>query len=167
MQQVSLQTRNCCFLAELNNGVTSQEIVKQLPVDAIVSTWGDEIYFELEVTPSYDTAKLTSELEIGDVAYWPQGRCICVFFGLTPISKAGKPLPASPVVVIGKTKAIPIELRRIKTGDALRVIQVQENVLKPASNTPKAERRLTQAEIDVLVQQLLTEKTKQALGVKG
>ena len=166
MQQVSFQSRNCCFLAELNNGITSQEIVRQLPVDAIVSTWGDEIYFEIEVTPSYDAAQLTSELEIGDVAYWPQGRCICVFFGLTPISKAGKPLPASPVVLIGKTKAISLELRKIKTGDALRVIQVQGNVPKPASNAPRAERKLTQTEIDALVRQLLAEKATQALGNK-
>lgn len=162
MLQVSFQTRNCCFLAEFNNGLTARDIAKHLPLDATVSTWGDEIYFEAGIAASYDDIKLSSGIEVGDVAYWPQGRCICVFFGSTPISKAGKPMPASPVVIIGKTKNISLELRKIKTGDPIRVVQVQENISVPFSNARKPDRRLTQKEIDGLVQQLLAEKANKS-----
>jgi hypothetical protein len=37
-----------------------------------------------------------------DVAYWPEGRAICLFFGLTPISKNDKILAYSPVNIVGK-----------------------------------------------------------------
>ena len=39
-----------------------------------------------------------------DVAYWPTGKAICLFFGPTPIGKEGEIKPYSPVNVIGKIK---------------------------------------------------------------
>ncbi len=163
MQQVSFQTKNCCFVVELNNGLTAREIVKALPLDSAVSTWGDEVYFETNTQALYDDIVLTSEVDVGDVAYWPQGRCICVFFGPTPISKAGKPVPASGVVIVGKTRHSPSELRRIKTGDSVRVVIVGENQPQSSRKALRSDRRLTQTEIDALVQQLLAEKAKQEL----
>ena len=37
-----------------------------------------------------------------DVAYWPEGKALCLFFGPTPISKDGKILAYSPVNIVGK-----------------------------------------------------------------
>jgi hypothetical protein len=37
-----------------------------------------------------------------DVAYWPEGTALCLFYGPTPISKNGKILAYSPVNIIGK-----------------------------------------------------------------
>ena len=39
-----------------------------------------------------------------DVAYWPPGKAICLFFGPTPIGKKDEIRPYSPVNVIGKIK---------------------------------------------------------------
>ena len=36
------------------------------------------------------------------VAYWPEGKAICLFLGPTPISKDGKILAYSPANVVGK-----------------------------------------------------------------
>lgn len=41
-------------------------------------------------------------VDLMDVAYWPQGRAICLFFGPTPISKKGEIKPYSPVNINGK-----------------------------------------------------------------
>ena len=41
-------------------------------------------------------------VELNDVAYWPTGKAICLFFGPTPIGKKGEIKPYSPVNVIGK-----------------------------------------------------------------
>ena len=41
-------------------------------------------------------------MELNDVAYWPTGKAICLFFGPTPIGKKGEIKPYSPVNVIGK-----------------------------------------------------------------
>jgi hypothetical protein len=37
-----------------------------------------------------------------DVAYWPEGNVLCLFYGPTPISKNGKILAYSPVNIISK-----------------------------------------------------------------
>lgn len=162
MPQISFQAKNCCFLAEFNNGLTARDIITRLPIDAAVSVWGDEIYFETGITASCDGAVLSLEVEVGDVAYWPQGRCLCVFFGPTPLSKSEKPQPASPVVVIGKTKSNPLELRKIRAGEPIRVVEVQENVQPVSRGAPNPDKKLSQGEIDVLVRQLLAEKAGKA-----
>ena len=158
MPRISFQTKSCCFLAEFNNSLTARDIITHLPLDAVISTWGDEIYFEAGIIASCDDGALSSEVEAGDVAYWPQGRCICVFFGPTPMSKTERPQPASPVIIIGKTESGPSELRKIKPGDPVSVAQIQENVSTAHQSAPVPDRKLTQKEIDVLVRQLLTEK---------
>jgi hypothetical protein len=43
-----------------------------------------------------------SEVTLLDVAYWTEGKALCLFYGSTPIRKAGKIIPASPVNVVGR-----------------------------------------------------------------
>lgn len=45
---------------------------------------------------------MQSPVELNDVAYWPTGKAICLFYGPTPIGKLGEITPASPVNIIGK-----------------------------------------------------------------
>ena len=157
--QISFQTQGACFFAEFNRGQTANEILKNLPIDSKVSRWGDEIYFETSITAACQDA--TSDVAVGDVAYWPEGRCICVFFGPTPASKADKPVPATPVVIIGKTATSPDELRKIQAGNSIRVMPVQEGPAAPSyDKAAQFERKLNQSEIDVLVQQLLANKAR-------
>ena len=62
------------------------------------------------------------EVVPGDIAYWPQGKCLCVFFGPTPASSDEKPVPASPVVIVGKTDASADSLRAIDGGEEIKVV---------------------------------------------
>ena len=45
-----------------------------------------------------------ARLEVGllEVAFWPEGNALCLFYGPTPISKVGKIVPASPVNIVGR-----------------------------------------------------------------
>ena len=159
--QISFQSQNCCFLAEFNQGLAAKELVRHFPLDSTILKWGDEIYFETGITALAD--KTTLEVDIGDIAYWSEGKCICVFFGATPISKTERPVPASPVVIIGKTTAGPDELKKIRAGDSIKVIQIRQDIYTVYDSYKKytrSEKKLTQNEIDVLVQQLLAEKEK-------
>lgn len=117
--RISLKTAEKTFFAQLNDSQTAKEIVDNLPVESTVSRWGDEIYFELGFKAS--AAGATMDVDIGDVAYWSQGKCLCVFFGPTPASENDKPTPASPVVIVGKTAASADELRQIKMGEKITV----------------------------------------------
>lgn len=88
-------------LDEDNSPKTVQEVLKHLPFDVSLNVWGEEIYSsESPVEMSEENAK--SPVSLNDVAYWPQGKAICLFYGPTPIGKKGEITPASPVNVIGK-----------------------------------------------------------------
>jgi len=117
--QVSFKTDEVNFLVELNDSRTAGEIVEKLPIESTVSTWGDEIYFDIGFKASAEGA--TMEVRVGDVAYWPQGKCLCVFFGPTPASNSQEPVPASPVVVVGKTNSSVQELKAIQLGQKITV----------------------------------------------
>ncbi len=117
--KIVCKTDKFCFQIELNNSFAAEEIQRRLPLEAVVSRWGDEIYFETNISAPADGQ--TMDVKIGDVAYWPEGKCFCVFFGRTEASTTDIPVPASPVVVIGTTMANPAELKEIKAGFAIQV----------------------------------------------
>ncbi len=88
-------------LDETNSPKTVQEFLKHLPFTVDLNVWGEEIYTsESPINVPEENAK--SPVSLNDVAYWPQGKAICLFYGPTPIGKEGEITPASPVNVIGK-----------------------------------------------------------------
>jgi len=88
-------------LDETNSPKTVQEFLKSLPFTVDLNVWGEEIYTsESPINMPEENAK--SPVSLNDVAYWPQGKAICLFYGPTPIGKEGEITPASPVNVIGK-----------------------------------------------------------------
>ena len=88
------------FKAELYDTAEGRAVLEALPIEENTSTWGDEFYFSAGLNLSGGEG--TSDLEVGDLGYWPQGDCLCVFFGRTPMSASDKPVPASDVYVIGR-----------------------------------------------------------------
>ena len=75
--------------------------LKSLPFDVDLNVWGEEIYSSSSpMKTSEENAK--SPVELNDVAYWPTGKAICLFYGPTPVGKEGEITPASPVNIIGK-----------------------------------------------------------------
>ena len=81
--------------------MTFQAILDHLPVKVKINRWGDELYTDpTEIDVKEENAK--TEVNELDVAYWPEGKALCLFFGPTPISKDGKILAYSPVNIVGK-----------------------------------------------------------------
>ena len=101
-----------------HNKNTLKIILDNLPIEGIVNTWGDEIYFETKL--EIDEEKTQREVEIGELAFWPPGKAICIFFGKTPISESNKPKAASPVNVFGKIIGPGINiLAKLKNGERI------------------------------------------------
>ena len=83
---------------------TVRSFVDKLPFTVKLNVWGEEIYSsESPIYVSEENSK--SVVSLNDVAYWPLGKAICLFYGPTPISNKGKIIPASPVNIIGKIVA--------------------------------------------------------------
>ena len=100
--------------AELNDTSCAQMIAEALPIEAEASTWGEEIYFSIDVHCPEEKPQPT--VELGDLGYWPPGSAFCMFFGQTPMSTAEEIRPASPVTVIGKMHGDVTALREVRSG---------------------------------------------------
>jgi len=72
-----------------------------LPFSERPSEWGDEFYFEIPVAWQSD-ATATTRVKIGDIAYWPEGKALAIFFGRTPMSTGPDPVPAGSVNSVGR-----------------------------------------------------------------
>ena len=86
--------------AELNDTETAEMIYNSLPIKSCGNFWGDEIYFSIPVDTDPENPQQT--VEKGDLAYWPDGSAMCIFYGKTPASVGDEIRPASSVTVVGK-----------------------------------------------------------------
>ena len=85
--------------AWLNDSNTASRFIEILPITSAVNVWGEEIYFEIPMETGPEDARET--VNLGDIAYWPQGNALCMFFGTTPASEGDEIRPISPVNVMG------------------------------------------------------------------
>jgi hypothetical protein len=104
-------------VAELDDSVTSENILAALPAEAEANLWGDEIYFTLPVKCCQTNMK--EVVGMGDIGYWVPGQAMCLFFGPTPASRGDEIRPASKVHVFGKIQGDPTVLRAVKDGEKL------------------------------------------------
>ena len=88
-------------LDDTNSPKTCKSILDSLPFSVNAHLWGEEIYTdESPIAQPEENAK--DLVELNDVAYWPNGKAICLFFGPTPIGEKGEIKPYSGVNVVGK-----------------------------------------------------------------
>ena len=91
---------------------TIETIIKVLPVRVRALVYLEsEVYFEIPV--SLGLEKPTRTIEVGDVAFWPQGNAMCIFFK--------KIEPAGPVNLLGKvTKGLEL-FEQVKLGTNITI----------------------------------------------
>lgn len=119
-RRIKITTDNVEVTVALNDSPTSELVWTSLPLDASGSTWGDEIYFRTPV--QYKGNDSQEVVNKGDVAYWPPGQAICLFWGPTPASRNPDEIrPASPVNLIGKIQGDPTVLGKVRAGSNVRV----------------------------------------------
>lgn len=107
------------FEIDLNDTDAANAIWLAAPFEARTNAWGEEIYFEVPV----DDAMLENGrtvLDAGEVAFWPTGRAMCIFYGPTPLSKDGKPEAISEVTPIGRLIGDPRRFEAV--GDRMKVL---------------------------------------------
>ena len=106
--------------AELFDTPCGRGIADLLPFDTFANTWGDEFYFEIPLKHGPDDTA-TSDVEIGDIGYWPPGRALAIFFGPTPMSVGSKPVPASDVNIVGRIIGDAALLKGVKGAARIRI----------------------------------------------
>jgi len=101
---------------------TARAIWNALPIDGRANRWGDEIYFEIPVDLAEENGQ--EEVAVGDLAYWPPGNALCIFWGATPASRAQEPRAASAVNVFGRIERGAHDLDQVEPGMLVRVEQL-------------------------------------------
>ena len=114
VKKITIKTEDLKVDAGLNDSNTAQKIWEALPIEGIVNTWGDEIYFSIPVNIGVENAEeVVSE---GDLGYWPPGSAFCIFFVLNPASQGDEIRPASPVNIFGKIIGDPKVFKKVSSG---------------------------------------------------
>lgn len=115
MHPITIHVGELTLEAELNDTGVAVAVREALPLEGQGRFWGDEIYFSIPVRVENEDA--TTDLDVGDLAYWPGGNAFCIFYGPTPASANGSPVPASPVTVIGTVKGDAEKLKDVDRVD--------------------------------------------------
>jgi hypothetical protein len=97
---ITIQIGNLTLKAELNDSPSAQSLLKALPVEVGLSRWGDEYYGNCGIKVQ-QAADAREDMKVGELALWPPGNALCIFFGPTPASSGREPRAASPVNPIG------------------------------------------------------------------
>ncbi len=111
MKEIAITINKKKYQGQLNDTEIAAQIYQELPLKGEANFWGHEIYFEIPIQAGNEQP--TEDLEIGDLAYWPQGNSLCIFYGKTPASVDESPKPAGPVTVVGKVTDDLKELRKL------------------------------------------------------
>lgn len=123
--RIKIMVGKLVVFARLNESRTAKLIWDNLPITSKAERWGDEVYFYISPKTGIEKEYAADVVKEGDLAYWPSGPCMCLFFGLTPASRDGKIMPASSVNVFGKLEGDPHLLKGVKDGDNIKVEKVE------------------------------------------
>ena len=106
--------------ATLDGSATAEAVQAALPLQGTVNRWGDEIYFGIPVNAELEESAQDA-VDLGDLAYWPPGSALCIFYGRTPVSTSSEIRPASPVNIIGRLLDDWSGLKGTASGTTVRV----------------------------------------------
>ena len=122
-EQIRIISGEVELRAELNESVSAKALVDKLPLELRMSRWGDEYYGDCGVSVG-EGPEARDLMAIGELAIWPPGSALCIFFGPTPISQGEEIKPASSVIMLGKIEASLEEFKKVRDGDEIRLEKV-------------------------------------------
>ena len=119
-EQIRIVSGEVELKAQLNESVSAEALVKKLPLELRMSRWGDEYYGDCGVSVE-EGPEARELMEVGEMAIWPPGSALCIFFGPTPASAGEQPRAASKVNPIGRISSGAEALKKLGPSIQVRV----------------------------------------------
>ena len=120
-RRVRITAGTVAAYAILNDTNVADGIWKALPLEVKMQTWGEELYGGAPLDLPLEAPQ--EVVERGDLAYWPPGHALCIFFGPTPASSGDEPRAASEVTVFGRVEGDHGVFRLVRSGEKVRFEQ--------------------------------------------
>ena len=119
-EQIKIISDEVELTAQLNDSPSAKALVQNLPLELQMTRWGDEYYGAcgVSVQEGPDAREL---MEVGELAIWPPGSALCIFFGPTPASVEDEPRAASKVNPIGRINSAAQALKKLGPSIQMRV----------------------------------------------
>ena len=125
MRRIRIIAEGISANASLNDGPTADAVWHALPLEGRVSTWGDEIYFDIPVHLDEEEGA-SAVVQIGDLGYWPTGNAFCIFFGRTPVSRGDEIRAASAVNIFGRIEGKAGVFKGVADGTLIKVERAED-----------------------------------------
>ena len=120
MSRIRFDFATLTLEAELLDTPTSRAVAAVLPISSSTLTWGEEVYFEVPVKVAAEK-DARAVVTPGEIAYWPQGHCIALGYGRTPISQGSETRLASPCNIFARAIGDVKALAKVKAGTPVKV----------------------------------------------
>lgn len=114
MAKITITAGPVTMTATLNDSMSAKKLLEILPCSSKAQLWGKEVYFPIPMTMEEENPQ--AKVPSGTIAYWPPGKCFCIFFGQTPYS---------PVNPLGTLDGDPNEFAKVKEGDLVRLDKIR------------------------------------------
>ena len=119
-KQIQISITGKTTSIQLNESSTAEAFFKRLPMTVSMSRWGDEYYGDCGLDVQLEKGA-REEMEVGELAIWPQGNALCIFFGPTPASMRDEPRAISPVNPIGQIEGDTAFLKALPSSISVKV----------------------------------------------
>ena len=118
--QIRIQWPQGEITATLENTPTSRALLDALPLESSANTWGDEIYFSVQLSADMEE-DAQQVVDPGTVCFWMEGSALAIPFGPTPISEGNECRLVTECNVLGKVEGDPKTLSSVISGAAISV----------------------------------------------
>ena len=119
-KEIQIISGDVKLVAELNDSPSAKALVEILPLELRMSRWGDEYYGDCGLVVE-EEPQARDIMEVGELAIWPPGSALCMFFGPTPASTGDEPIAASNVNPIGRVTSGLEPLKKLGSSIQVRV----------------------------------------------
>ena len=118
MSSINLKFSSYNIVIKLRLTPTANAIKSILPCKSIIKTWGEEIYFEMPIQKNLNLDNDAKDvINLGEIAYWIEGKCIAIGYGKTPISQNNEIRLAAKTNIWGDAELNTKKLKNIKDGN--------------------------------------------------